>query len=121
MLRPGSIWGDTMAELEKSAAPLAPSGPVAAERARALVQRLRREQNLVGGFLAGLAASAVGAAIWAVVPDVANFQIGFMASESASSSASQFEPSARDWTRSTAFSAPAWRCSAASPAICSPS
>ena len=41
--------------------------------------RLRAEQNLTGGLLAGLAASLVGAAVWAVVTDATGYQIGWMA------------------------------------------
>jgi hypothetical protein len=37
------------------------------------------EQNLPMGFMAGLAAAAIGAAIWAMITLVTNFQIGWMA------------------------------------------
>jgi hypothetical protein len=37
------------------------------------------EQNLPMGFIAGLAAAATGAAIWAMITLVTNFQIGWMA------------------------------------------
>lgn len=43
------------------------------------VQTLRLEQNLLRGSLAGFAAAVVGAAIWAVITLVTNYQIGWMA------------------------------------------
>ncbi len=43
------------------------------------LQALRSDQNLVVGALAGLAAALVGAAIWAVVTALTQYQIGFMA------------------------------------------
>lgn len=44
-----------------------------------LEQRLRSEQNLLAGAVAGLAASLAGAAAWAGVTVATGYQIGFMA------------------------------------------
>ena len=43
------------------------------------LRRLRAEQNLFGGGLAGFATSLLGAAIWAVITVTTGYQIGFMA------------------------------------------
>ena len=43
------------------------------------LQALRSEQNLVVGALAGLVAALVGAATWAVITALTQYQIGFMA------------------------------------------
>ena len=44
-----------------------------------LDQRLRSEQNLIGGILAGVVAASVGAILWALITVATEFQIGFMA------------------------------------------
>ena len=44
-----------------------------------LEQRLRSEQNLPLGALAGVAASLAGAGAWAAITAVSGYQIGFMA------------------------------------------
>jgi hypothetical protein len=46
---------------------------------RFALEQLRSQQNLVGGALAGLAASAVGAAAWAGITVATGYQIGWMA------------------------------------------
>lgn len=43
------------------------------------MEGFRADQNLIGGALAGLAAAAVGAAVWAAVTVVTDYQIGWMA------------------------------------------
>ena len=43
------------------------------------LDQLRSQQNLIAGSLAGLAASLVGAGLWAVVTVVTGYQIGWMA------------------------------------------
>lgn len=43
------------------------------------LETLRSEQNLVMGTLAGLIAATVGAAIWAAVTVLSNYQIGWIA------------------------------------------
>ncbi len=48
-------------------------------RLQALMQKLRDEQNLTGGLLAGIGAAVVGAAIWAAITFATHFQIGWMA------------------------------------------
>jgi hypothetical protein len=42
-------------------------------------ERLRSQQNLVGGVIAGAVAACVGAILWAVITVVTGYQIGFMA------------------------------------------
>jgi len=44
-----------------------------------LRERLRSQQNLIGGILAGVVAASVGAILWAVITVATEFQIGFMA------------------------------------------
>ena len=44
-----------------------------------LLERLRSEQNLVGGIAGGLLAALLGASIWAVITVVTEYQIGWMA------------------------------------------
>jgi hypothetical protein len=44
-----------------------------------LQDRLRSQQNLVGGVIAGVVAAGVGAILWAVITVTTEFQIGFMA------------------------------------------
>jgi hypothetical protein len=44
-----------------------------------LNDRLRSQQNLVGGIIAGVAAAGVGAILWAIITVTTGFQIGFMA------------------------------------------
>ena len=44
-----------------------------------LMQEIKDNQNLGFGILGGLAAAAAGAAVWAIVTAVTNFQIGWMA------------------------------------------
>lgn len=41
--------------------------------------RLRSQQNLIGGILAGMFASMIGAIVWAVITVTTEHQIGFMA------------------------------------------
>jgi hypothetical protein len=43
------------------------------------IERLKLEQNLLFGFTGGLAASLIGAILWAIITVVTNFQIGYMA------------------------------------------
>jgi len=43
------------------------------------LEQLRSQQNLVGGLVAGLAASFAGAAVWAGVTVATGYQIGWMA------------------------------------------
>ena len=42
-------------------------------------ERLRLDQNLVGGILAGSAAALIGASVWAMITVATNYQIGYMA------------------------------------------
>jgi len=48
-------------------------------RLRRYMEELRENQNLVYGFLGGLAAAALGAALWAVITVFTEYQIGWMA------------------------------------------
>ena len=50
--------------------------PVMVEMA---MEKFRSEQNLTGGVLAGSAGALVGAAIWAVITVLTDYQIGWMA------------------------------------------
>jgi hypothetical protein len=43
------------------------------------LERIRSEQNLVGGLVAGLAAAMLGAVVWALVTVFTGMQIGWMA------------------------------------------
>lgn len=43
------------------------------------VERLRAQENLAGGVVAGLVAALAGAAVWATITAVTNFQVGWMA------------------------------------------
>jgi hypothetical protein len=52
---------------------------VDAVRLRAALERLRREQNLVGGAVAGAVAALAGAAVWAAITAATGYQIGWMA------------------------------------------
>jgi hypothetical protein len=64
-----------------AAAPAASPAEPAVDRAQvtAAIARLRAEQSLAGGLLAGVVASLAGAVIWAVVTDATGYQIGWMA------------------------------------------
>ena len=44
-----------------------------------IYERLRLEQNLIGGILAGILAGVVGALLWGVITVVTEYQIGYMA------------------------------------------
>ena len=44
-----------------------------------ILEKLKLEQNLVVGILAGLLVGVVGAAIWGAITLITNFQIGYMA------------------------------------------
>ena len=59
----------------------APAAPQAVDpqRLEMAIAQLRSEQNFMGGLLAGLAASLVGAAAWAGVTIATGYQIGWMA------------------------------------------
>ena|ERR1041384_2133915 len=46
---------------------------------QAALQRIRSEQNLILGVVAGAAAALTGACVWAVITVVTHFQIGWMA------------------------------------------
>lgn len=50
-----------------------------AARLQALQREFEAQQSLTGGLLAGLGAALAGAAIWAVVTVITQFQIGWMA------------------------------------------
>jgi hypothetical protein len=56
-----------------------PAPQVDQNQLRFALEQLRSQQNLVGGALAGLAASAVGAAAWAGITVATGYQIGWMA------------------------------------------
>ena len=43
------------------------------------MEKFRGEQNMVGGAIAGLAASLAGAAAWAAITVITDYQIGWMA------------------------------------------
>jgi hypothetical protein len=43
------------------------------------IEQLRSQQNLAGGVIAGLVAALAGAAVWAGITVLTNFQIGWMA------------------------------------------
>jgi hypothetical protein len=68
-----------MSETQVKSAPQRAPGQLAASEVQRAVDRLREEQNLVGGLAAGAAAALIGAVIWAVITDVTGYQIGFMA------------------------------------------
>jgi hypothetical protein len=44
-----------------------------------LMQEMKDNQNLLFGVIGGAAAAAIGAALWAIITAVTNFQIGWMA------------------------------------------
>ena len=44
-----------------------------------MLQEIRDNQNLLFGTVGGIVAAAIGAAIWAVITALTNFQIGWMA------------------------------------------
>ena len=44
-----------------------------------MMEQMRSDQNMAGALLGGLAAATVGAAIWATITDLTNFQMGWMA------------------------------------------
>ena len=50
-----------------------------ADQVKKALERLRGEQNLLGGLGAGAVAALIGAVIWAVVTDASGYQIGWMA------------------------------------------
>jgi hypothetical protein len=50
-----------------------------ADQAKKALERLRKDQNLVGGLGAGVVAALIGAVVWAVVTDATGYQIGWMA------------------------------------------
>lgn len=58
-----------------------PSGQetIDAARMEMAIERLRTEQNLAGGLIAGAGGALVGAAAWALVTVTTNMQIGWMA------------------------------------------
>ncbi len=65
---------------EASAKPLDSQTSAPETRLLALgVDRLRTEQNLSAATVAGMAAAAAGAILWAVITVATNYQIGFMA------------------------------------------
>ena len=43
------------------------------------IERLRSDQNLLGGIIAGLLAAVIGAGVWAFVTVLTGYQIGWMA------------------------------------------
>lgn len=62
--------------VERTAADAPTVDPEQIERA---LQDLRSEQSLVGGALAGLVSSLIGAAVWAGVTVLTNYHIGWIA------------------------------------------
>ena len=48
-------------------------------KASILTQRLRDNQNMGMGIIGGILAAFIGAAVWAVVTALTNYQVGFMA------------------------------------------
>jgi drug/metabolite transporter (DMT)-like permease len=68
-----------MGEQQGSGFETAQQPVLSAAETQLALQALRSEQNLVMGALAGLAAALVGAAIWAIITALTQYQIGFMA------------------------------------------
>lgn len=60
-----------------SAAPAAPT--IDSTMQRMALQRMRDQQNLSAGVVAGLAAAVTGAGLWAAVTVLTGYQIGWMA------------------------------------------
>src|SRR3972149_5011975 len=60
-------------------APPPPSGTINRAAADAFARRIRDEQSLRLGFLAGVVAAGIGAAPWAPIPAASNYPIRFMA------------------------------------------
>jgi hypothetical protein len=56
-----------------------PTDQMSEAEMRFALNRLREQQNLVAGALVGAAAALVGAAIWAVITALTEYQIGWMA------------------------------------------
>ena len=71
--------GGIMGEQQGPGLETAQQPVLSAAQVQLALQALRSEQNLVVGALAGLAAALVGAAIWAVITALTQYQIGFMA------------------------------------------
>ena len=65
--------------LRQPSAPPPPSGTINRAAADAFARRIRDEQSLRLGFLAGVVAAGIGAALWALITAATNYQIGFMA------------------------------------------
>ncbi|MEE9230157.1 MAG: hypothetical protein V3U86_05575, partial [Acidobacteriota bacterium] len=53
--------------------------PIDPTRLELILDRLRADQNLVAGVLAGAAGAVAGAGLWAAVTVFTGFQIGWMA------------------------------------------
>ncbi len=68
-----------MGEQQKPGFETPPQPVLSAAEIQLALRALRSEQNLVVGALAGLAAALVGAAIWAIITALTQYQIGFMA------------------------------------------
>lgn len=69
-------------KLAKSPTPAekTPSSPVVDEaKSKMLLQHIRDNQNLSMGFVGGLGAALIGAAVWAVITAFTQYQFGFMA------------------------------------------
>lgn len=49
------------------------------DKLKLYIEKLKLEQNLIGGLLFGAAASIIGAIAWAVITVITKYQIGYMA------------------------------------------
>lgn len=55
------------------------TGEIDQTKLQMLLQELQDNQNLLFGTIGGVVAAAIGAAIWAIITALSNFQIGWMA------------------------------------------
>ncbi len=70
---------DEFGDVDEDAAAVEERPPLDPGLAGMALQRLRDQQNLGGGILAGAVAALVGAGIWALVTVLTEYQIGWMA------------------------------------------
>lgn len=64
---------------DTSAASVFASDPARQQRVDLYLEGLKKEENLMMGLLAGLAAALIGAVLWGVITVSTGYQIGFMA------------------------------------------
>ena len=70
---------DTTESVQQTTAATSAIPSVDPQQMEQLIQQLKQEQNLALGAIAGFIAMALGAALWATITVIANYQIGYMA------------------------------------------